>query len=366
MLTAVLDVKHNGNVYNFIFLLLKAAKRKTMGHRKHHAPRHGSLAYLPRKRAKRSVARMRYWPKVEAEAPRLLGFLGYKAGMVHVFTIEDKKRSPNFGKEVIRSATVLETPPMLVCAIRAYTKNNCGLQTLTETWMSEPPDELDRVFTLPEKFSTEDNLEKIEKNLANIAKIRVITITQPKQASLPKKKPDMVEIEIGGGTVQHQFEYAKSILGKAVTPTEIFKEGQYIDVAGISTGKGFQGPVKRWGVKVLQHKGRKTKRGIATLGPWNPHHVMYSIARAGQMGYHQRTEYNKRVLKIGADGKEVTPKGGFVRYGIIRGPYILIEGSVVGPEKRPIRLRHPARPPTQVAEEPPQITSISLESPQGR
>jgi large subunit ribosomal protein L3 len=84
------------------------------------------------------------------------------------------------------------------------------------------------------------------------------------------------------------------------------------------------------------------------------------------MGFHQRTEYNKRVLKIGRDGKEITPKGGFIRYGIIRGPYMLIEGSIPGPEKRPIKLRYPARPPKEVSEEPPQITYISLEPPQGK
>jgi large subunit ribosomal protein L3 len=337
-----------------------------MGHRKHHAPRHGSLAYLPRKRAKRLTARIRYWPKTEADMPRLLGFMGYKAGMTHVFAIEDRKHSPNFGKEVIRSATVLESPPMLICAIRAYMQDSYGLQGITEAWMSDPPDEIERIFTLPEKFNTEESVKKIEENMVNVTKIRVIAITQPKQASMPKKKPDITEIEIGGGTIQQQLEYAKSLLGKTVTPAEIFKEGQYVDAAGVSIGKGFQGPVKRWGVAILQHKGRKTKRGIATLGPWNPHHLMYSIARAGQMGSHQRTEYNKRILKMGTDGKEITPKGGFIRYGLILGPYMLLEGSIVGPEKRLIKLRYPARPPKQVAEEPPQITYVSLESPQGR
>jgi large subunit ribosomal protein L3 len=337
-----------------------------MGHRKTHAPRHGSLAYLPRKRAKRLLGRIRFWPKVETETPRLLGFTGYKAGMTHVFTIEDRKRSPDFGKEVARSATVLETPPMLICALKAYTRNPYGLQTLTEAWVKEPPDDLDRILTLPESFNSEEDLKRIEENLGKTVKIRVIAVTQPKQASLPKKKPDIAEIEIGGGTIQQQFEYAKSLLGKTISPAEIFKDGQYIDVVAISTGKGWQGPVKRWGVTILQAKGRKTKRGIATLGPWNPHHVMYSIARAGQMGFHQRTEYNKRILKIGADGKEVTPKGGFLRYGVIAGPYMLLEGSIPGTEKRPIRLRCPARPPKSVAEEPPQVTQVSLESPQGK
>lgn len=232
--------------------------------------------------------------------------------------------------------------------------------------MEDPPDDLDRVFTLPENFDTASALERIEEKLPELARIRVVAITQPKYASVPKKKPDILEIEVGGGTTQRQFEYAKARLGKTITPTEIFKEGQYVDVASISVGKGFQGPVKRYGVTILSHKARKTKRGVASLGPWNPHHVMYTVPRAGQMGYHQRTEYNKRILKIGSDGKEITPSGGFLRYGIVRGPYMLVAGSIAGTEKRPIQLRHPARPPRNAAEGPPQITHISLESPQGK
>jgi large subunit ribosomal protein L3 len=309
---------------------------------------------------------MNFWPAIDEGTPRLLGFIAYKAGMTHVFAIEDSKRSPDFGKEVVRAATILETPPLLICATRAYTRSVNGLRTLTEAWIKDPPETLERVFTLPENFNAEEGLKRIEQDLAKVAKIRIIAVTQPQETRLSKKKPDVAEIELGGGTIQQQFEFAKNLMGKTVTSAEIFKEGQYVDVASVSTGKGWQGPVKRWGVTILQAKGRKTKRGIATLGPWNPHHVMYSIARAGQMGYHQRTEYNKRILKIGKDGKEVTPKGGFLRYGLVRGSYLILAGSIAGTEKRPIRLRFPARPPRNVAEEPPQITHVSLESPQGR
>jgi large subunit ribosomal protein L3 len=84
------------------------------------------------------------------------------------------------------------------------------------------------------------------------------------------------------------------------------------------------------------------------------------------MGYHQRIEFNKRIMKIGKDGKEVTVKGGFIRYGEVNGPYIIISGSVAGVEKRTIRLRVPARPPTEAPEAAPQVTYTSLESPQGK
>jgi large subunit ribosomal protein L3 len=286
--------------------------------------------------------------------------------MTYVFTIEDRKRSPNFGKEIMRAASILETPPILVCGIRTYMKTPYGLQNITEAWMKEPPKVLERLLVLPENFDTDGMLEKIQKNLEQTSAIRVIATTQPQQTSLSTKTPEASEIQIGGGTIQQQFDYAKQLLGKTVTAEEVFKDGQYIDIAGITVGKGFQGPVKRWGVTKLQHKGRKTKRGIATLGPWNPHHLMYSIPRAGQMGYHQRIEFNKRILKIGKDGKEVTVKGGYIRYGEVKGPYIIIEGSIPGTEKRQIRLRVPARPPTEAPEAAPQVTYVSLESPQGK
>ena len=337
-----------------------------MGHRKHHAPKHGSLAYLPRQRAKKPTARIRYWPKIESDSPRLLGFTSYKAGMTHIFTIEDRKRSPNFGKEVMRAATILETPPILICGIRTYQKTPYGLKNVTEAWMKEAPASLDRLLVLPDEFNTEAMLQKIQETIASTDVVRVITATQPTQTSLSKKKPETMEVQIGGGNVQEQFDYAKQLLGKTVTPEEVFKEGQFIDVAGVTVGKGWQGPVKRWRVTKLQHKGKKTKRGIATLGPWNPHHLMYSIPRAGQMGYHQRIEYNKRILKIGKDGKDVTVKGGYIRYGEVNGPYVIISGSISGTEKRLIRLRVPARPPTDVPEAPPQLTHISVESPQGK
>jgi large subunit ribosomal protein L3 len=232
--------------------------------------------------------------------------------------------------------------------------------------MADPPAILDRTLVLPENFNTEAMLEKIQQNLNQTTAIRVVTATQPSQTSLSKKKPEICEVQVGGGTIQQQFEYAKQLLGKTVAPEEVFKDGQYVDIAGITAGKGFQGPVKRWGVTILQHKGRKTKRGIATLGPWNPHHIMYSIPRAGQMGFHQRIEYNKRILRIGKDGKEVTVKGGYIRYGELKGPYLLIEGSIPGTEKRQIRLRVPARPPREIPEAAPHVTYVSLESPQGK
>ncbi|MFQ6064668.1 MAG: 50S ribosomal protein L3 [Candidatus Bathyarchaeia archaeon] len=336
-----------------------------MGHRKKHAPKRGSLAYLPRGRAAREVARIRHWPSVE-QGPTLLGFMGYKAGMTQVFLVDDREGSPNFGKETIHAATVVDAPPITVCAIRAYVQNQSGLQTFTEAWMKEPPKDLNRVFTLSENFNPEKALKKMEGTLDKIKEFRLVVATQPRLASgVPKKKLDVMEIKVGGGSIKEQLEHAKKLLGKTVSIINVFKEGQFVDVVSVTKGKGFQGPVKRWGVKILPRKSRKTKRGVAVIGPWHPTRVLYTVPRAGQMGYFQRTEYNKRILKIGADGKEVTPKGGFVRYGPVRGTYVLLDGSLPGPPKRLMRLRHPVRPPKEIPEAPPKITHTSLESQQG-
>ena len=335
-----------------------------MGHRHKSAPKRGSLAYLPRGRAARERGRISYWPRVTG-GTRLLGFMGYKAGMTHIFYVDDRQRSPNFGKEINQSVTVIETPPIIICAIRAYTRTDYGLKTFGEVWMDNPPKDLDRVLTLPESFNSEAGLKEIEEKLDKITEFRLLTIAQPKYASIAKKKPELMEIKIDGGTVEELFEFAKGLLGKTVSVGEVFKEGQFVDTIAISKGKGFQGPVKRWGVRLLARKSRKTKRGVACIGPWKPSRVLYTVPRAGQMGYHKRTEYNKRIMKIGADGREVTPKGGFIRYGVVKGPFLLLHGSVPGPKKRLIRLRVPARPPSNVPAEPTNIVSISLKSQQG-
>lgn len=57
------------------------------------------------------------------------------------------------------------------------------------------------------------------------------------------------------------------------------------------------------------------------------------------MGFFSRTELNKRVLKIGEKGEEITPKSGFNRYGKIKENYILLQGSVPGEKKRLILFR---------------------------
>lgn len=342
-----------------------------MGARKHSAPRRGSLGYSPRKRAARLVPRVKTWPEVDLGKPVPLGFIGYKAGMTHVYIVDDRQGSPTFGQEIFVPATVVEVPPVHVIAVRGYAYDpNRGLYTAGEAWVN-PPSELElwrKIPTLGE--FKESKLKELEEKIEKLREIRVIVATQPKMVGgLSKKKPDLLEVKIGGTSdLKAIFEYATSKLGKTIPFNEVFSVGQLIDVIAVTRGKGFQGPVKRWGIKELPrwHKHRKGSRRTGARshgrGTW------WEIPAAGQTGFHRRTEYNKRVLAYGENGLEITPAGGFLHYGLVKAPYALIAGSLPGTPKRPIVMRYPVRPPTwylKMGVKEPQIVYVSLQSKQG-
>ena len=292
--------------------------------------------------------------------PRLVGFAGYKAGMTHLFYVEDSRRVPEYGKEVKAPATVIDTPPMLVVAVRAYEKTHDGLQAVSEAWMANQPKDLYRRISFATDPRPDAKLAEIEKGLDRVAELRVIAATQPREASVSKKVPDLMEIPVSGGSMEERFSYAKGLLGQTFTVQDVFEPGEGIDVVAVTKGKGFQGPVKRWGIRILSRKSRKSKRAVASIGPWVPRGVMPQVPRAGQMGFHNRTEYNKRIMLMGEDVDRVNPKSGFKNYGFVKGDYLLLKGSVMGSSKRLIKLRKTVRK-ISYPEEPPQITYLHTE-----
>lgn len=329
---------------------------------KRHHPKRGSSGYSPRKRARSEIPRFKSWPEREGE-PKIQGFAGYKAGMTHAFIIDYRPTSTTSRQEVRVPVTVIEVPPMKVAAVRLYENTPYGLETLGEVWAGKVDKELQKRLPIPREYDHKKAWKDIDRKRAD--DVRALIYTQPKRVSgIPKKTPDLMEVRIGGGTMEERLRYAKKILGKEVKINEFINEGEMLDVAAVTKGKGFQGHVKRWGVKLLTRKNRKHRRMIGTLGPWHPSYVRSTVPQAGQVGYHQRTEYNKRVLKIGEKGEEITPNGGFVRYGIVRNEYVVIHGSVPGPTKRLVRFRDPVRF-HGVKVEKPEITYISTESKQG-
>ena len=61
----------------------------------------------------------------------------------------------------------------------------------------------------------------------------------------------------------------------------------------------FLGVTSRWHTKKLPRKTHKGLRKVACIGAWHPARVGFSVARAGQKGYHHRTEINKKIYRIG-------------------------------------------------------------------
>jgi large subunit ribosomal protein L3 len=286
--------------------------------------------------------------------------------MIQVIMIDDRKTSLTAGHEIAIPATVIETPPIFVCGVRVYGKTLGGLAVLSEVWGSELPKELSRRVALPKVRDLSKSMEKVEKLLkeGKIDDIRVLGCTQPWKSNMSKKKPELIEIRVGGESVEERWNYSKGLIGKEVKASDVFKEGEFVDVLAITKGKGFQGPVKRWGIKKLPRKTRGGVRQVGSIGPWSPARIMWTVPAAGQMGYHQRTEFNKRILKMGSNGGEVTPKGGFLRYGVLRGDYVMVSGSIPGPVKRLVRLRQPMRPPSSPVGQP-TIVHVSIASQQG-
>ncbi len=336
-----------------------------MGHKSKSAPRRGSLMYYPRVRARRISGRIRTWPTISG-APKLLGFAGYKVGTTHLIRIDNRQKSPLFGREVIREITVLEVPPLFVYGYRAYVKSPKGLRTLGQVLTKSLPKFSERAVVAPKDYDPAPVAASIEANLANIAEFRVLALTQPVKAGLGKKTPEPLEIKIGGGESNGAvLEYAKALLGKEVKAKDLFTEGQLVDTIAVTKGKGFQGAVKRFGVKVMPnwHKHRKGHRVVGAISPSKPT-GMFTVPMPGKMGFHQRTDYNKLILKIGENPAEINVSGGFLHYGQVRGDYMLVEGTVPGPTKRLVRIRFPTRP-RSIKVEPPKIVTINLASKQG-
>jgi len=292
---------------------------------KTHKPRSGSLQYWPRKKAKKQTARVRAW-SLNSNS-NILGFPGYKVGMTHLHYLTNnphiKQKEPYF-----TPVTIIECPSLKPFSLRFYKKNPNSLSLVSEILAKNLDKKLGRKIRFPKKHN-----DKIPESYDEL---RLLAYTQPNLTSLNKKKPEIVEIKLS-----NNLEHAKSLLEKEINIQDVFKESQYVDIHAVSKGKGFQGPVKRFGIALKSHKSEKGRRAPGSLGNWMA--KTWCVAHAGQTGYHLRTEYNKQILKISSNLEEINQKTGFHQYGFIKNPYVLLKGSIPGSKKRLITLTYPLR-----------------------
>jgi large subunit ribosomal protein L3e len=305
--------------------------------------------------------------------------------MTHIVREMDKTGSKAHKKEVVEAVSIIETPPMMIVGVVGYVKTPRGLRQLHTVFGGNMSEACKRRFYKNFKgskkaafrnyhkfFGTEKGQAVYENKLNKIAKycqvVRVIAHTQiDVLKNLHQKKAHIMEIQLNGGAdAAAKVAFAKEHMEQAVSVKQVFAENEMIDVLGVTKGHGFEGVTHRWGTKKLPRKTHKGLRKVACIGAWHPARVFFSVARAGQNGYHHRTEMNKKVYKISAGIQEVegkatnfnamtnsdvtektiTPMGGFPHYGEVKQDYVMVKGGIVGTKKRVVTLRKSCVPQT--------------------
>ncbi|WVO14867.1 hypothetical protein L204_102506 [Cryptococcus depauperatus] len=347
-----------------------------MSHRKYEEPRHGSLAFLPRKRAARHRGRCKAFPKDDPKKPvHLTAVMGYKAGMTHIVRDLDRPGSKMHKREVVEAVTVIETPPMVVVGVVGYVETPRGLRSLTTVWAEHLSDEVKRrfyknwyrskkkAFTRYAAKHTENSGASITRELERIKKyctvVRVLVHTQISKTGLQQKKAHLMEIQVNGGSVADKVDFAKSHFEKTVDVTvmvsrvsppdgvppdsperpTVVSEKSLVSVHGILPRSCSLSPVLVNEATTLVHPSTTSRSRVdgmmLTLGR------IYRIAN-GSSESSGSTEFD--LTK-----KSITPMGGFVRYGIVKNDFIMVKGTCVGPVKRIVTLRKALRTHTSRA-----------------
>lgn len=180
------------------------------------------------------------------------------------------------------------------------------------------------------KWQDELGRKSIEKDFKKMIRycsvVRIIAHTQMKLLKQRQKKAHIMEIQVNGGTIEDKVKWAREHLEKPIPIDSVFTQDEMIDCIGVTKGKGykgnnnlnmknsqygdiltlfitivfkFPGVTSRWHTKKLPRKTHKGLRKVACIGAWHPSRVSFTVARAGQKGYHHRTEMNKKIYRIG-------------------------------------------------------------------
>lgn len=300
--------------------------------------------------------------------------MGYKAGMTHVVRDLNRPGAKMDKKEIVEATTIIETPPMVIVGVVGYAQTPKGLRSVATVWAEHVSDEFKR--RLYKRWSTSsrraftnytkkyaEGAGEISKDLEKIRSyatvVRVIAHTQIRKVGLKQKKAHVMEIQLNGGSVADKVNWAYGHFEKTVDVKSVFSQDEMLDVIAVTKGKGFEGVTTRWGTRKLPRKTHKGIRKVACIGAWHPSRVMFTVPRAGQNGFHHRSEINKKVFRVGngsdpASGstefdltqKGINPMGGFPHYGIVREDFLMIKGCCPAPKKRVLTLRKSLHPHT--------------------
>merc|ERR1712020_470217 len=231
------------------------------------------------------------FPKDDPSKPvHMTCFMGYKAGMTHIVREVDRPGSKVNKKEVVEACTIIETPPMVAIGVVGYIETPRGLRALKTVWAEHIGEEAKRrfyknwsqskkkAFTKScTKWADDLGKKEIEKDLSQMKKycttIRIIVHTQMKILRRRQKKAHIMEVQLNGGSIADKVDFARNHFEKEVPVGAVFAQDEMIDVIGVTKGHGFKGVTSR---------------------------IQFTVPRAGQKGYHHRTEINKKIYRMGA------------------------------------------------------------------
>ena len=187
------------------------------------------------------------------------GILGKKLGMTQVFTAEGN----------VVPVTVIEAGPCVV---------------------------------LQKKDVENDGYEAIQIGYADKKETRA---TKPEigHAKKANTAPKRYVKELRGVDLS-QYEVGQEL------KADLFAEGEFVDVTGISKGKGFAGVIKRWGQSTgpMAH-GSRYHRGPGSMGSIQANRVPKGKRLPGHMGAETITVQNLEVVKVDAERNVILVKG---------------------------------------------------------
>ena len=205
----------------------------------------------------------------------MAGLIGKKIGMTSIFSAE--------GKNI--PCTVLQVGPCVVTQVKTVEKDGYEAIQLA--------------FDERKEKNTPKPLLGHFKN----------SNTTPKRIVREFKKFDVSTIKLGD-----------------ILTAEIYKEDNYVDVVGITKGKGFQGVVKRYGFAGIggtTHGQSDRLRHPGSLGASSfPSRVLKGMRMGGHMGSCRVKQINLEIVKLIAEQNILVVKGSFPGS---NGSYIIVE-----------------------------------------
>nr|AQS33006.1 hypothetical protein [uncultured archaeon] len=273
------------------------------------------------------------WGSINSSSEKgLKGFICYKAGMASAYVKDNTEHSMTKGKKIVLPVTILECPSMKILSVRFYKNGLVSKEILAEN--------LDKELKRKIKMAKKKHGKIEDMKQEEYDDVKIICYSQVKKTDI-KKTPDLSEIGISG-SLDEKMSFVKENIGKEVSVSNVFKNGQLVDFRGLTKGHGFSGPVKRFGITLKSHKSEKGVRRPGSLGPWHPARVTFRAPMAGQLGMFTRVSYNNTIVDIGKpENKKALTN--IHNFGNIKTEYILVRGSVQGPAKRQLLATFPLR-----------------------